>query len=154
MGGTGNQLYQYAAGRRLAHKLKTELKLDLTFYEHDNLRPYSLNLFNIKESIATPEEISAMKKVMEPQPDIFVPEVLNCPDNVWLHGYWSYEDYFSDITDILRRELTLKNSLTPTSAAIIACPVLKRWTSLDICLYFLNITMIKKKLLHIDICVD
>ena len=115
MGGTGNQLYQYAAGRRLAHKLKTELKLDLTFYEHDNLRPYSLNLFNIKESIATPEEISAMKKVMEPQSDIFVPEVLNCPDNVWLHGYWSYEDYFSDITDILRRELTLKNSLTPTA---------------------------------------
>ena len=82
MGGIGNQLYQYAAGRRLAHKLNTELKLDVTFYEHDNLRPYALNLFNIKESIATPEEISAMKRFKESQPARFIPEILNFPDNV------------------------------------------------------------------------
>ena len=115
MGGIGNQLYQYAAGRRLAHKLNTELKLDVTFYEHDNLRPYALNLFNIKESIATPEEISAMKKFMEPQPARFIPEILNFPDNVWLYGYWQYEEYFADISDILRREFTLKNSLSPVA---------------------------------------
>ena len=113
MGGIGNQLYQYAAGRRLAHKLNTELKLDVTFYEHDNLRPYALNLFNIKESIATPEEISAMKRFKESQPARFIPEILNFPDNVWLYGYWQYEEYFADISDILRREFTLKKSLSP-----------------------------------------
>ena len=111
-GGIGNQLYQYAAGRRLAHKWNTELKLDLTFYEHDKLRPYALNLFNIQESIATPEEISAMKKVAEPQSSSFLPKVLNLPDNVWLDGYWQHEEYFADISNILRREFTLKISLS------------------------------------------
>ena len=112
MGGIGNQLYQYAAGRRLAHKLKTELKLDVSFYERDNLRPYALNLFNVKENFATPEEISPLKKCFEPRPDIFVPEVLNYPDDVFLYGYWQNEKYFADIADILRREFTLKNSLS------------------------------------------
>ena len=119
MGGIGNQLYQYAAGRRLARKLNTELKLDTTFYEHDNLRPYVLNLFNIKETIATPEEIQRARKFskesglgVEPFGTNFMPEVLDYPDNVWLYGYWANEIYFADIADILRREFTLKNSLS------------------------------------------
>ncbi|MBQ3726635.1 MAG: alpha-1,2-fucosyltransferase [Selenomonadaceae bacterium] len=111
MGGIGNQLYQYAAGRRLAHKLKTKLKLDVSFYERDNLRPYALNLFNVKENFATPEEISSLKKCIEPRADVFMPEVLNYPDNVFLYGYWQNEKYFADIADILRREFTLKNPL-------------------------------------------
>ena len=112
MGGTGNQFYQYAAGRRLAHKLNTELKLDLSYYEQDKMRPYTLNLFNIKEKTATPEEIAGLKKFEESSPDEFIPEVLDCPDNVWLKGFWSYEEYFADIADILRREFTLKNPLS------------------------------------------
>ena len=112
MGGIGNQLFQYAAGRRLAHKLKTQLKLDVSFYERDNLRPYALNLFNVKENFATPEEISSLKKIIEPQPARFVPEVLDYPDDVYLHGYWENEKYFADIADILRREFTLKNPLS------------------------------------------
>lgn len=59
MGGIGNQLFQYAAARRLAHKLNTELKLDTTFYEHDNLRPYALNLFNIKETLLRAKRLYA-----------------------------------------------------------------------------------------------
>ncbi len=122
MGGIGNQLFQYAAARRLAHKLNTELKLDTTFYEHDNLRSYALNLFNIKETIATPEEIQRARKFskesglgVEPFGTNFMPEVLNYPDNVWLYGYWANEIYFADIADILRREFTLKNSLSPAA---------------------------------------
>ena len=118
MGGIGNQLYQYAVGRRLAHKLNTELKLDTTFYDNDNLRPYALNLFNIKESIATHEEIARIKKIsvlnnigIENKTQQFMPEVLRYPNNVWLHGYWQNEKYFADISNILRREFTLKQTL-------------------------------------------
>lgn len=111
MGGIGNQLYQYATGRRLAHKLNTELKLDLTQYTFDHMRPYILNLFNIKETIATSEEIFAMKPFDEPKNACFAPEVLNCPDNIYLKGYWQHEEYFADIADILHGELTLKNPL-------------------------------------------
>lgn len=119
MGGIGNQLYQYAAGRRLAHKLNTELKLDTTFYDNDNLRPYALNLFNIKESIATHEEIECIKKISTPKkigiegdPEQFMPEVLRYPNDVWLHGYWGHEKYFADISNILRKEFTLKQTLS------------------------------------------
>ncbi len=118
MGGIGNQLWQYAAGRRLAHKLGTELKLDTTYYDHDNLRPYALNLYNITAPIATPEEIARVKSSENSQgggkfekPHTYMPEVLNYPDNVWLHGYWQHEEYFADIADILRKEFTLRNPL-------------------------------------------
>ena len=118
MGGIGNQLYQYAAGRRLAYKLNTELKLDTTFYDRDNLRPYALNFFNIKESIATPEEIERIRKIsaeknigIEGNTQHFIPEVLRYPNNVWLYGYWQQEKYFADISNILRKEFTLKQAL-------------------------------------------
>ena len=119
-GGLGNQLYQYAAGRRLAHKLNTELKLDLTWYEKDNMRPYALNFFNITAAIASPEEIAQVKQRsanlgVEPENAVFMPEVLDYPDDIWLYGYWQHEEYFADIADILRREFTLKKSLSSTA---------------------------------------
>lgn len=40
-----------------------------------------------------------------------MPEVLDYPDNVWLHGYWQHEEYFADIADILRKEFTLRQPL-------------------------------------------
>ena len=122
VGGIGNQLWQYAVGRRLAHKLNTELKLDTTFYEHDNLRPYALDLFNITAPVAAPEEIERARKFskenglgIENRNGDFMPEVLDYPDNVWLHGFWQNEKYFADIADILRGEFTLKNSLGVTA---------------------------------------
>ena len=60
-GGIGNQLFQYATGRRLAYKLNTELKIDTTYFDAIKLRPYALNLFNINATVATPEEIARVK---------------------------------------------------------------------------------------------
>lgn len=54
-GGLGNQMFQYALGRRLALKYKAELRLDLTFLlnrlpRRDFVfRDYDLSIFNIKE---------------------------------------------------------------------------------------------------------
>ena len=123
-GGTGNQLFQYAAGRRLAHKLNTELKLNVTNNYQDKLRPYSLNLFNVKENFATAEEIQRLKNLRQGtsigiERDTaaykFQPEVLDYPDDVWLHGAWENEKYFADIADILRHEFTLKNPLSESA---------------------------------------
>ena len=47
-GGLGNQMFQYACGRKLAISNKTELILDTTFLWKDKLRNYNLNMFNIK----------------------------------------------------------------------------------------------------------
>ena len=121
MGGIGNQLWQYAAGRRLAHKWNTELKLDLSYFYYDKFRPFDLDKLNIKASVATPEEIERVKKFCR-YPQIghernsddheLMPEVLDYPDNTYLFGYWTHEEYIADVADILRRELTLKQPLS------------------------------------------
>lgn len=122
MGGLGNQLFQYALGRALAHRHNAELKLDITDTEaskfsHHNY--YRLGEFNVQENFATAEEFKNLPRIVEKnssQPN-FQPEILDAPDNIWLHGYWQSEKYFSDIADILRRELTLKNPLGEISSS-------------------------------------
>lgn len=57
LGGLGNQMFQYAAGRSLSERLGVELKLDVSGFEGHELREYCLNVFNIKEVFATKEEL-------------------------------------------------------------------------------------------------
>lgn len=132
IGGLGNQMFQYAAGRRLAHIHKTELKLDIQEFEKYTLRKYALGVFNIKENFATVEEIVRLKvrkKISLPRRIIskifktwysprltyakenyfhFEPIILKAPDNVYLKGYWQSEKYFKDIEEIIRKEFTIK----------------------------------------------
>ena len=65
-GGLGNQLFQYALGRKLSLRLNAELLLDTTFYGPTGAgpeaapgdeRPYRLGYFNTTGRAATPEEI-------------------------------------------------------------------------------------------------
>jgi len=61
MGGLGNQLFQYGAGRRLAMKLGTELALDPSFLQEDKgpritPRPYMLDRFRVSGKVLTPQE--------------------------------------------------------------------------------------------------
>ncbi|MFH1461878.1 MAG: alpha-1,2-fucosyltransferase [bacterium] len=134
-GGLGNQMFQYAIGRFLAQKNKTELKLDLSFYcnkQNEPQRIYSLENFNIKENIATQKEIEDFEKyknksgwkhffyksfftndsiyVKEKQFN-FDPKVLKTYDNSYLDGYWQNEKYFKSIENIIRENFTLKNKL-------------------------------------------
>ena len=112
MGGLGNQLFQYASARRLAHKHNTELKIDKQYFDNDKLHPYRLDQFNINEKIATPDDLNYIaRKVAQRGVDYGVErvngkDILNYPDDVYLRGYWSREEYFMDIADILREELT------------------------------------------------
>jgi hypothetical protein len=56
-GGLGNQMFQYAAGRRLALQLGTELRLDATAYAAGSNRHYALEPFRIAATLATPREL-------------------------------------------------------------------------------------------------
>lgn len=118
--GLGNQLFQYAAARRLALKLRAELKFDLSFYEQFKQRRFQLDEYNVVGSTATPEEIARVKSIrpslgQETRPARFMTEVLDYPDDVYLNGFWGDERYFLDIADRLRAEITLKNP--PSTAA-------------------------------------
>ena len=121
-GGLGNQLFQYAVGRCLAHRLNTELKLDIAVLENSKNSHhtfYKLNNFNVIENIATPEEIKSLAEVHEKieYEGTFIPQILDAEDNSYLTGYWQNEEYFQEIRDILLEDFTLKNYLGKNSAA-------------------------------------
>lgn len=136
-GGLSNQMFQYAAGRRLAHIHNTELKLDIGCYLHPpsdaTPRNFELDKFCVKFSIASKNELIGLDGIKRtPIVDLpiaifrkfkplakFISEkhfhfdesVLHLNNNVCLFGYWVSEKYFKDIESIIRKEFVLKNVL-------------------------------------------
>lgn len=134
-GGLGNQMFQYAAGRRLAAKHNSEFKLDVRLFQDDPLRAYALDCFSLHEKIATAADIFSLTREPERgiwhrlfrarrrfgmlpnsyfnEPHIhFCPKVLDLPDNTYLAGYWQSEAYFADIGDIIRKDFQWKTPPT------------------------------------------
>ncbi len=126
-GGLGNQLFQYAAARRLAFFLRTELVLDLGWYARtpssDTPRAYELGHYPIKARLATPGEALWCRlyegRLLRRLPIIprrwrywrengfeFEPSVLDSPDNTYLDGYWQSYRYFEDCAPLIRAELS------------------------------------------------
>jgi hypothetical protein len=132
-GGLGNQLFGYAAGRRLALINNAELVIDsVTGFIRDRKfrRQYALDQFNIPCRKATPSERlspfdryrRALKKYisrhqpferrtyLEQETRDFDPRLLNLRFQgvLYLDGIWPGEAYFKDIEGIIRQDLTIK----------------------------------------------
>ena len=64
MGGLGNQMFQYAAAKRLADKNGVLLRLDISSYDKahkdDTPRQYDLACYKISGKIASKKELGAM----------------------------------------------------------------------------------------------
>jgi hypothetical protein len=129
-GGLGNQLFQYACGRALAHRNRTSLKLDTSWFASQSKRHYSLDRFNISATVASNLDIAntmhgpnnlwgrihARLQSLKPYYKrrfvlerglYFDPMILQVSRDAYLDGYWASPKYFSNIADILRTELTL-----------------------------------------------
>jgi len=132
-GGLGNQMFQYAFARHLAKRNNDVLKLDTSSLEKallvgDSYRPFSLNLFNIKNDLATPAEIAQIKKpeglwsklirrmenrlLQVDQTNIFNEAYLNQTGDIYLDGHWQSPLFFNEITNILLSEFALKSPLS------------------------------------------
>jgi len=112
IGGLGNQMFQYAAARRMAYFHKTTLKLDISAFNWYKLRTYSLNHFNIMENIANPTEVANFKgRIIKEKFFDFNPNETTATENIYLDGYWQNEKYFSGIEDIMRMEFRVKYNL-------------------------------------------
>lgn len=135
-GGLGNQMFQYALGRHLALRLKTDLKLDTSFYQKERKREtprdFQLDLFHTDLAFASEKEVNqllGMSFLREPnrllnrfginvlsnyyreKSHSFNSEVLDLKDNTYLEGYWQAPQYFEDIEAIIRKEFVFKDAL-------------------------------------------
>lgn len=132
-GGLGNQLFQYAAARRLSLLHRTELKFDLSWFAEHSEQRYALGACCVHEAFATPEEIAQLKGTArkginrlvvratqklrpyymrsvfaEPHLRPFDENILRTPPNLYLEGYWQSEKYFTTISDVIRTEFSFR----------------------------------------------
>jgi hypothetical protein len=128
IGGLGNQLFQYAAGKSLALHHGTNLKVDASHYAKNAERAVELSFFNIPLEIATAEEISHFKqnagermvswlqpahrrRVYREVSIRYDPDFFKARDNIYLKGYRQSEKYFEPYKTIIRKEFTIKPEL-------------------------------------------
>jgi len=153
-GGPGNQLFQYAAARSLAHIHNTTVKLDTTAYYYGGPRQFELCHFNIQENIATSWEIKKLTEVRQNRiqklfhilihnhPKLspnhvrynkvqYNADFFKLPDNIYLEGYFQSEKYFINIADIIRSEFTVKNELASKNKNV--AEIIQDTQSVSIC---------------------
>ena len=131
-GGLGNQLFIYAAARRLALVNHAELVLDDVsgfVRDHQYQRNYQLDLFQIPCRKATPRErlepFSRVRRYLLRRWNdrrSFEDRTYLCQEGVdfdprllslrprgtfYLEGYWQSEGYFKDVEDQIRKDLTI-----------------------------------------------
>lgn len=133
-GGLGNQMFQYSFGYAVARKLRQELKLDISYFDKNNLRPYRLNNYNLdyKKTVANKETPFCIKTIRSKLPNKFIricprfkmklphgwtyiketrfeynPALQNIGgDNIYLDGYWQCEKYFLEYSNDIFRQMT------------------------------------------------
>jgi hypothetical protein len=129
IGGLGNQLFQYAAAKSLAHFHGVELKADATAFDKYKLRNFDLQQLDTNLSLATEKEIIELKAInqfervrqyLKPlKKRTFYKErffnfdnnFFKLNSNVYLQGYWQSEKYFSIIEDIIRQDFIFPTTL-------------------------------------------
>lgn len=141
-GGLGNQLFIYAAARRLALVNNIELVLDdVSGFAYDTTykRSYQLHNFNITCRKATAverlEPCSRLRRALKRKWNQWLPFEQRCyliqegiefdprllvykpQGTVYLEGYWQSENYFKDVAATIRQDLQIK---PPADAANLA----------------------------------
>jgi hypothetical protein len=132
IGGLGNQMFQYAAGRALAEKYNVPLKLDLRWMRGYRHRDFLLDQFPV--SIETPswnerakftwfpfqrrpffpytKLIRKFNHLLYMEPSFsYNPEFCNLGPHRFLFGYFQSEKYFKDYESLIRNDFRYKPDL-------------------------------------------
>jgi Glycosyl transferase family 11 len=148
-GGLGNQLFTYAAARRLSLVNNAELVIDdeTGFLRDIHQRSYGLDVFSISARKATDREKlkpfgRIRRRILRTQAKripfiqrayIYQEELdfdsrllqLQPQGTVYMEGYWQSENYFVDVANTIRSDLRLSSALNApnldTEAAIRNC---------------------------------
>jgi Glycosyl transferase family 11 len=143
LGGIGNQMFQYAAGRSLSLHLNDYYTLDLKDFDRYALHHgYELKrVFDVPIEPTSPDELrsvlglrrlSLLKKILrrrqfsilrgqkfivEPHFN-FWPKFFSLKSGSYLHGYWQSEKYFKSIEKVIRDDFSFKKPLAEKNLLI------------------------------------
>jgi hypothetical protein len=142
-GGLGNQLFCYAAARRLALVNNAELIVDhVTGFTRDYMyqRQYQLDHFSIPARKATKSErlepFSRIRRFLKrrlnqnlpfedryyikQEGSEFEPRLLYAKPNgiLYLEGYWQSESYFKDVESTIRKDLQIRSPVDPINLSV------------------------------------
>ena len=131
MGGLGNQMFQYAAGKALSIRNKSDFYVDTySGFYRDKIykRTYELNFFNI--TVKKSGFLNHLRYLIEKlkskifdssnkfknsfflwtsliESELSYSQLVfdyKITGNTWMHGYWQSEKYFHDISNIISKE--------------------------------------------------
>lgn len=137
IGGLGNQMFQYAAGRALSLRLSQPFRLDISDFDGYGLHQgFELSrVFVRNPEIATEDEVRNMlgwrasrfarKILLRPafrwllgdslvvEPHFhYWPRFASLSGNTYLAGYWQSEKYFSDVSETIRADFIFRSPLS------------------------------------------
>ena len=128
-GGLGNQMFQFAAGKTLAHLNNTFLKLDVSAFDEYKLRNFDLLNFQTNIAFASRQEINDLlpahnfekafqyfsplnkRSYYREKKFSFDEKVLRLGSNVYLKGYFQSEKYFLPAKEIIKQEFRVKHEV-------------------------------------------
>lgn len=143
IGGLGNQMFQYAAGRSVSILHGVPLHLDVGDFERYSLHQgFELaRVFSCPVTVATPQEVRAVlgwqasalarrifsrsslqtwrKRHFIVEPYFhYWPGIRNVQPPNYLKGYWQSERYFADVVQTIRTDFTFRQPITGCNLAI------------------------------------
>ena len=143
IGGLGNQMFQYAAGRALSLQLQQDYYLDITDLQRYQLHQgYQLErIFEGEFKVAADESVRAIlgyqgtpffRKILIRKPfkylrsrSYVVQPVFGywnqfdqLGGDIYLHGYWQSEKYFKKYLDVIRRDFAFKETLSAANQCV------------------------------------
>jgi len=147
-GGIGNQMFQYAAGRSLAARLGTDLKLDARWFQGvgsgipGSARRYELGCFRVDAELVPATRVARLpprsrreywfRRVFPRRSLPFLIPLIEkdgpsadlrffqALDNTYLDGFWHSERYFEEHADVVRRNLAFSTPPTGRNVELAA----------------------------------
>lgn len=144
-GGLGNQMFQYALGRKLSYERDVELVLDTSLLKSKRIddttrRSFELEIFEIKGHEATKNELGNVKPLLSKienslalkfkgtglqkenyfveNQSYFDKSIDKVGENCYLMGYWQSYRYFDSVESLIRQDFRFRKNLDKKSNSI------------------------------------